>query len=136
MDVYTPTFTRSGRERPPEEPRVDPRAKPCPFCGGPATITKWHGGGPLKTMVSCEDEHGTSCHVAPDVVGKTLEEALERWNTRADPDENCDLCGKRTGTGLLECRECTAACCEECLPAGRGTPCVNCEERCVKRRSR
>lgn len=81
------TFTRGGRERPPEDPRIDERAKPCPFCGGPATIVRWHGGGPLKTMVSCEDAEGLSCPVAPDVTGKTVEEALDRWNTRAEPSQ-------------------------------------------------
>lgn len=76
------TFTPTGRERPPEEPRVEPRALPCPFCGGPATVVKWHGGGPLKTCVSCEDENGLSCRVAPSAVANSFEEALDCWNTR------------------------------------------------------
>jgi hypothetical protein len=46
---------------------------------------------------------------------------------------DCELCGKRAVVmvprfGILQCHDCGARCCEECLPAGRGTACVSCEE--------
>lgn len=73
-------------ELPPEDPRIEPRALPCPFCGGPVTIMAWYGGEATrttKTSLQCEDEDGKSCPVGPDVVGDTVEEALSLWNTRA-----------------------------------------------------
>lgn len=52
---------------------------PCPFCGMAPTVQKWHGGGPLKTAVICEDE---DCCVNPMVTAPTRYRAIERWNTR------------------------------------------------------
>lgn len=52
--------------------------KRCPFCGHVATVEKWHGGGPQKTMVHCE-----GCYVSPGVTGPTRKTAIKRWNERA-----------------------------------------------------
>ena len=54
-------------------------ARTCPFCGGWPTVQPWHGGGPLKTMVSCDND---ACDAAPMVSGPTKKKAIERWNTR------------------------------------------------------
>lgn len=53
--------------------------KPCPFCGAPADVEYWYGGGSRKRMVSCSN---SSCFVAPQVTGSTQVQAIERWNTR------------------------------------------------------
>jgi Restriction alleviation protein Lar len=56
------------------------QAKPCPFCGSQPIIEPWHGGGPQKRMISCDD---VSCSVSPSVTGSTRKRALEAWNYRA-----------------------------------------------------
>jgi len=77
-----------------QEPQIEPDAKPCPFCGAPATIQYWHGGKPSKRMISCGGQgdtlmrHGpVTCHVHPGVTGETRAEALRRWNARAELSE-------------------------------------------------
>lgn len=72
-------------------PEIEPEAKPCPFCGAPATIEYWHGGSPTKRMISCSGQGDTlmrdrrpiTCHVSPSVTGENRAQALQRWNERA-----------------------------------------------------
>lgn len=54
-------------------------AKPCPFCGQQPFMSYWHGGGPLKRMVFCDN---SACVVSPQVSGSTKTRALNRWNWR------------------------------------------------------
>jgi hypothetical protein len=51
----------------------------CPFCGSPAQIRYWHGGGPRKRCVECSNEY---CYVGPSVCGPTEDKAIDRWNMR------------------------------------------------------
>lgn len=53
--------------------------KTCPFCGNAPTTTPWHGGGPLKSAVFCDNE---TCDLQPMVTGLTLAKAVARWNKR------------------------------------------------------
>ena len=52
----------------------------CPFCGETPTVEPWHGGGPRKHAVSCDNGE---CPAAPIVTGNTKAAAIRRWNTRA-----------------------------------------------------
>ena len=54
---------------------------PCPFCGVKPIIDPWHGGGPQKKRISCDND---ACQVAPAVCGETTKLAVEYWNTRED----------------------------------------------------
>lgn len=66
-----------------QRPKHDPALLPCPFCGGPATIQSWHGGGPKKRLVTCEDTDENRCFVIPSVTGGNRDVAIRRWNWRA-----------------------------------------------------
>ena len=65
-------------------------AKPCPFCGYSPEIQPWHGGGPMKRLISCSDD---GCEVSPCVSGSTRSKALEKWNRRDTRPAQLD--GKR-----------------------------------------
>ena len=67
-----------------------PELKSCPFCGGPAEMVPWHGGGPDKQLICCESE---TCEVGPSVTGETPKEAIALWNGRVD-DEATALLGE------------------------------------------
>jgi len=53
---------------------VDDEALPCPFCWREPTIEPWHGGGPRKRLIACDQD---TCPVAPSVT---------EWNTRGNDD--------------------------------------------------
>lgn len=71
-------------------------AFPCPFCGAPAEIEPWHGGGPRKRLVSCSN---VQCPVHPQVAGSTEKRALASWNTRSKIacDEYARACAHEVG---------------------------------------
>lgn len=61
-------------------PKVDTSLKSCPFCGAPAEIEYWHGGGPNKRLIRCSNE---LCDVSPATTGETKAEAIRNWERRA-----------------------------------------------------
>lgn len=54
--------------------------KSCPFCGKFPEMCRWHGGGPSKRLIRCENER---CAIQPSVTGETPGEAARRWNKRS-----------------------------------------------------
>lgn len=71
-----------------KEPEIDASLKPCPFCGSPAEVQYWHGGGPSKRLIACSGISGTlggpfqRCEVSPSVTGNTLADARRKWDQR------------------------------------------------------
>ena len=62
----------------PEERTEMEELKTCPFCGAQA-ISESDIPAEGLYAICCEN---TACPVKPFVVGKTMQEATERWNTR------------------------------------------------------
>ena len=58
-----------------------PYLETCPFCGQAPAFTKWHGGGPAKRMVACDNDN---CRVQPEVTGSTPQRAADNWNIRSN----------------------------------------------------
>lgn len=56
----------------------------CPWCGEPPEMMPWHGGGPRKRLIACEN---LECPVNPSVAGSTPSIAARRWNTRRLKEE-------------------------------------------------
>ena len=56
----------------------------CPWlCEEAPTLERWHGGGPQKHRISCDND---CCDIHPSVTGNTAVGAVKLWN------------GNRTGT--------------------------------------
>lgn len=60
-----------------------PEIAPCPFCGVAPTMEPWHGGGPMKRCIHCEN---TDCMVQPMTTGMMPRWAIGNWNRRAPVD--------------------------------------------------
>lgn len=58
-----------------------PELKPCPFCGGEASVEKTPGAAsPVMFSVGCLDE---SCIGFPTIKFQTRKDAIDSWNRRA-----------------------------------------------------
>jgi hypothetical protein len=51
----------------------------CPWCGHEPLVEKWHGGGPRKTRVGCDNPY---CPANPSVCQSTRAAAVRLWNKR------------------------------------------------------
>lgn len=64
---------------------VKPKSKikllPC-HCGSIPMVEPWHGGGPLKVVIGCDNDR---CYDSPSVTGETLHTAQRKWNSRFKP---------------------------------------------------
>ena len=63
---------------------MEHKLKPCPFCGAPATAWEWNGG----ARVDCSAwrvTDGYEHYVG--IGGKTMEEAIKKWNKRANDEQ-------------------------------------------------
>ncbi len=60
----------------------DEGLKPCPFCGGKAELTEWHGGNEYSHgwWVICEE-----CGVYADFHTSEKRVAIKAWNERSEP---------------------------------------------------
>ena len=56
----------------------------CPFCGAEPVVQPWHGGGPNKISIGCENDEG--CVVQPSVCDDDPEVARAMWNGRPDAE--------------------------------------------------
>lgn len=52
--------------------------KPCPFCGGEATVSESQDG---EWIAGCRDEAG--CNACPSTLAPTRDAAIAAWNRRA-----------------------------------------------------
>lgn len=59
---------------------TSPKTLPCPFCGRHPIVVPWHGGGPRKRMVTCDND---ACAAKPATIGSTEARAIRAWNLRA-----------------------------------------------------
>lgn len=76
----TATAKRSATKKRAQDPVPCPECLPCPFCGSTPTIEPWHGGGPQKRMIMCDND---GCHHGAAVTGPTRRAAIALWNRRA-----------------------------------------------------
>jgi len=58
--------------------------KPCPFCGAEAYMWSWNYGVGIQCSKFRFDIH------LIEVRGQTIEEAIEKWNSRVEPQESED----------------------------------------------
>ena len=70
----------------------------CPFCGHKPTVEPWHGGGPNKHAVGCDNRR---CHATPMVVGNTKAVAIRRWNKRTPNATHDGRRIRRTVDGIV-----------------------------------
>lgn len=102
--------------------------KPCPFCGGEATMSSYTyslSGLGTQYKVECE---GHDCPAQPTVDWHywTAEEAAEAWNTRAE--RTCRM--NRYNSAVWACSECGRGYMESLLPEV-GEYCMGCGAKVV-----
>jgi len=56
------------------------KPKPCPFCGREPKVIPWHGAGPRKRAVLCDNDD--YCAATPMVTGTTRARSIANWNRR------------------------------------------------------
>jgi len=61
------------------DPVVRYDLKDCPFCGSSPEIQYWHGGGPEKRHIGCNNSR---CDVNPGVTGENERSAISKWQRR------------------------------------------------------
>ena len=61
---------------------IEPVLKPCPFCGAPAFLWRTF----QQVTIECSKYHTDTHRIM--VSGDTDDEAVERWNRRANGREN------------------------------------------------
>jgi hypothetical protein len=53
--------------------------KDCPWCGSSPHMEYWHGGGPNKRRIGCDNP---DCDVNPSVTAESAREAETKWERR------------------------------------------------------